>query len=127
MLVIPVGNSNLYVEPIYLQAAQGRLPELKQVVVATGNRIAMESTLEAALARLFDGAPEATTTSAGAPRPPAAAAASGLSPTAAAAARSAQERYTRAQEALRLGDWARYGEELRALEGDLRRLVELTQ
>jgi hypothetical protein len=50
-----------------------------------------------------------------------------LSPTPAASPRSAQERYTRAQEALRLGDWARYGEELRALEGDLRRLVELTQ
>ena len=127
MLVIPVGNSNLYVEPIYLQAAQGRLPELKQVVVATGNRIAMESTLEAALARLFDGAPEAAATTAGAPRAPAAAAPSGLSPTAAALARSAQERYTRAQEALRLGDWGRYGEELRALEADLRRLVELTQ
>src|SRR5262249_1949179 len=54
LLVIPVGNANLYVEPIYLQAAQGPLPELKRVVVATGNRIAMEPTLEAALARLFD-------------------------------------------------------------------------
>jgi len=127
MLVIPIGTANLYVEPIYLQAAQGPLPELKQVVVATGNRIAMEPTLAAALARLFAG--EAAPVAAPAAAPPAASTAppAALPPAAAAVARSAQDHYTRAQEALRNGDWGRYGEELRALEGDLRRLVELTQ
>ena len=42
-------------------------------------------------------------------------------------ARSAQTHYAAAQDALRAGDWARYGEELRALEADLRRLVDLSQ
>jgi hypothetical protein len=40
---------------------------------------------------------------------------------------SANGHYTRAQEALRAGDWARYGEEQRALEADLRRLSELAR
>jgi uncharacterized membrane protein (UPF0182 family) len=124
LLVIPVGNSNLYVEPIYLQAAQGPLPELKRVVVATGNRIAMEPTLEAALARLFAGQPAEAPLPA-APRPGEGVGPPGASPAAAAVARSAHEHYRRAQEALRAGDWARYGEELRALEADLQRLLEL--
>jgi uncharacterized protein len=130
LLVIPIGNANLYVEPIYLQAAQGPLPELKRVVVATGNRIAMEPTLETALARLFDGAvAEASSAPAtvSAPAAPPGSSLPALSPAAAATARTAQAHYTNAQDALRAGDWARYGEELRALEADLRRLVELTQ
>ena len=53
MLVIPIGGSNLYVEPIYLQAQNGPIPELKRVVVSTGNRVVMEPTLEEALNRLF--------------------------------------------------------------------------
>jgi hypothetical protein len=123
LLVIPVGNSNLYVEPIYLQAAQSPLPELKRVVVATGNRIAMEPTLDAALARLFGTPAASPPASTGAPSAPGAA----LSPAAAELARQAQQRFQRAQEALRAGEWARYGEELRALEADLQRLVELAE
>ncbi|MCK9496777.1 MAG: UPF0182 family protein, partial [Dehalococcoidia bacterium] len=49
LLMIPIGSSFLYVEPIYLQAASSSLPELARVVVANGNDIAMEPTLQAAL------------------------------------------------------------------------------
>jgi uncharacterized membrane protein (UPF0182 family) len=55
MLAIPIGRSNLYVEPIYLQAERSRLPEMKRVVVATGNRVAMGETVEDALAQLYGG------------------------------------------------------------------------
>ena len=55
MLVIPVGQSNLYVEPIYLQADQGSIPEMKRVIMATGNSIVMEPTVSEALAQLFGG------------------------------------------------------------------------
>lgn len=55
MLVIPIGRSNLYVEPIYLQAERGRLPEMKRVVLASGNRVVMEATVEEALEKLFGG------------------------------------------------------------------------
>src|SRR5207248_10513356 len=57
LLVIPIGGSNLYVEPIYLQAQNGPIPELKRVVVSTGNRVVMEATLEEALTRLFASTP----------------------------------------------------------------------
>ena len=46
LLMIPVGSSFLFVEPIYLQAENSRLPELVRVVVANGNAVAMERTLQ---------------------------------------------------------------------------------
>jgi uncharacterized membrane protein (UPF0182 family) len=49
MLMIPIGQSFLFVEPIYLQAESSRLPELVRVVVANGNAIAMEPTFDRAL------------------------------------------------------------------------------
>jgi uncharacterized membrane protein (UPF0182 family) len=49
LLMIPIGESFLFVEPIYLQAETGRLPELKRIIVANGNKIAMETTFQAAL------------------------------------------------------------------------------
>ena len=49
LLMIPIGESFLFVEPIYLQASNSRLPELKRIVVANGNAIAMEETFEQSL------------------------------------------------------------------------------
>jgi uncharacterized membrane protein (UPF0182 family) len=49
LMMIPVGNSFLYVQPVYLQAAGGRMPELRRVIVANGNAVAMEETFERAL------------------------------------------------------------------------------
>jgi uncharacterized membrane protein (UPF0182 family) len=46
LLMIPIDDSFLFVEPIYLQAENSPLPELKRVVVANGNIIAMEETFE---------------------------------------------------------------------------------
>ncbi|MSQ41564.1 MAG: UPF0182 family protein [Dehalococcoidia bacterium] len=53
LLMIPIGNSFLFVEPIYLQAQDSRLPELKRVVIANGNNIAMEPTFRDALDVVF--------------------------------------------------------------------------
>ncbi|MFN8532096.1 MAG: UPF0182 family protein [Dehalococcoidia bacterium] len=120
LLVIPIEQSLLYIEPIYLQAERSQLPELKRVVLATANRVVMEPTLQDALAKLLD--------TGRAPVPPA----TPTGPTTpgssdlAALVRSAQEHYDRAQERLRAGDFAGYGEEIRLLEADLRRLAELT-
>jgi hypothetical protein len=57
LLVIPIEESLLYVQPLYLQAEGGRIPELKRVVVAYENRVTMSETLDGALAELFGGAP----------------------------------------------------------------------
>ena len=49
LLMIPIGDSFLFVEPIYLQASNSRLPELQRIVVANGNSIAMEETFAQSL------------------------------------------------------------------------------
>ena len=55
MLVIPIGNSILYVEPVYLSSsgAERSMPEVKKVIVSYGNKIIMENTLDQSLRKLF--------------------------------------------------------------------------
>jgi len=113
LIVIPLDGTLLYVEPLYLQAESGQLPELKRVLVVHGNRVAMADTLAAGLAQVVG---EAPTT---APVEP-------LPTDVAALARSAQAHYEAAQACLQQGDWACYGTELEALARDLEALVAAT-
>jgi uncharacterized protein len=116
LMVIPVEESLLYVQPLYLRAESSRIPELRRVIVADKDRIAMEPTLEASLARLFGEAPAGdlkpptTETKPGEPSapPPPTVTATGLS-------EQAKQHYDRAMQAQREGDWARYGEEIKRL------------
>ena len=55
-LVLPVGNTFLYVDPIYIQATEARMPQLKKVVLAVGNRLIYADTYDQALAQLSGGA-----------------------------------------------------------------------
>ncbi len=56
LLIIPIENSLIYVQPLYLVATdKGGLPELSRVIVAYGNNVVMEDTLEAAIQRVFSG------------------------------------------------------------------------
>jgi uncharacterized membrane protein (UPF0182 family) len=120
LLAIPIDRSLIYVQPLYLAAAeQGALPELRRVIVAYGNQIAMEPTLEQALGRIFGGRVAPTAATAAAPPP----ARAGMPPAVdAAAAQRAWEAWTRSQEALHRGDWAAYGAEQKRLEEALRQL-----
>jgi len=52
MLVLPVENTLLYIEPIYIQASEARMPQMKKVVVAMGNRLIYSDTYEQAVAEL---------------------------------------------------------------------------
>jgi hypothetical protein len=115
LLAIPIEKSLLYVQPLYLAASdKGSLPELKRVITAFGNQIAMEETLEQSLERIFGGRTARQTTQLqGVPPPPAAEK---------DLAGRAIEHYTRAQESLRQGNWAGYGEELRNLEAVLKEM-----
>ncbi len=125
LLVIPVGKSLMYVEPLYLRAETSELPELKRVIVSSGGDVAWAETFEGALARLFGEQVIAGTAPPVAPGagvgPPAL-----VAPDVANLARSAQQHWEAAQEALRAGDWAKYGQELDALGADLEQLVNLT-
>lgn len=56
LLVIPIEESLIYVRPLYLKAETGKIPELKRVIVAYENKIAMEETLEEALAKILGSA-----------------------------------------------------------------------
>jgi hypothetical protein len=118
LLVIPIEESLIYVQPIYLRAEGGRIPELKRVVVAYQNQVVMEETLEEGLSRLFGGT---MASAAAAPvAPPSPAGDGGV----ADLSHRASELYERAVAAQRAGDWARYGEELGRLGDVLRQLQE---
>jgi uncharacterized membrane protein (UPF0182 family) len=113
MLAIPIEASLLYVQPLYLAAEKGSLPELKRVIVAFGNQIAMEETLEQAVERIFSG--RAAQAKAVLAAPQAGANAKDL-------ARQALDRFARAQEFLRQGNWAGFGDELKRVEGLLKEM-----
>jgi uncharacterized protein len=123
LLVIPIKEEVVYVQPIYLQATSGKLPELKRVIVAFHNRLAMEPTLEEALFRVFSAGSSATAPTAGSASDPP------LSGTATLRdvrelSRAAMDVYNRAIEAQRRGDWAKYGEEIEKLKKELDALVK---
>jgi uncharacterized protein len=114
LLVIPIEESLLYVRPLYLRSAGGRIPELKRVIVAHQNQIVMEATLEEALERLFpSGAARATLTATPAGKSDTEGAPSPAIPHELSA--RALEHYRRAMQAQREGNWAVYGEEIRRL------------
>jgi uncharacterized membrane protein (UPF0182 family) len=111
LLVIPIEKSLLYVQPLYLQAEGGRIPELKRVVVAQQNQVVMGETLDDALALLFGGVAERGGKAAPAPAATAVPGETAVSTLAA----EAWSRYQAALQAQRDLDWARYGEEMRRL------------
>ena len=59
MLVLPIGHTFLYVEPIYIQASQAKMPQLKKVALAMGNNLVYSDTYQQALAQLAGQTPEA--------------------------------------------------------------------
>ncbi|MBI2821546.1 MAG: UPF0182 family protein [Acidobacteria bacterium] len=127
LLVIPIEETLVYVRPLYIRAENGKIPELKRVVVAYENRIAMEETLEQSLARLFDTEGVAPSREPQEAVPDARAAREEMgkqSPGSVRLIQEAAERYNRAMQAQRQGDWAAYGDEIRRLGEILQRLAK---
>src|SRR5262245_63048367 len=117
LLAVPVEESLLYVQPLYLAAEKGSIPELKRVIVAHGNQIAMGESLDAALQSIFGGRPAASTA-----RPPAAGSNEPVGD--AALIGRAWDAWSRGQAAPRGGDRGPYGDAQRRLEDALRALRE---
>lgn len=133
LLVIPINDSLIYVEPLYLKAASGQIPELKRVLVSYGGRVAMEEDLSKALQKIFatpfTGLPEktpsggaGTTTEAGTTTGAATPAAPETAQTVKQLADSAMDHYNKAVQAQRAGDWVTYGSEIKLLEETLAQL-----
>ena len=130
LLVTPVLNSVLYVEPLYLAAdTGGGLPQLQRVIVAYSDHVVMESTLDAALTKIFGGTVNTTPAQASVPGQPApAAGAPGAKPAAAepdtqALIHEANQHYEQALQLERQGDWAGYGDEIKQLGVVLNKLA----
>ena len=117
LLVVPIGNSILYVTPLYLRAQSGQLPELKRVIAIYGDRVVMEETLAGALAALFK-LPSAAAT----PAPAAASAVSVGTGPQSDRGHEALAHYNRAIEKMKAGDWSGFGAELDALRPLLEQL-----
>jgi hypothetical protein len=118
LLVIPIEDSLLYIEPLYLAAEAGSIPELRRVIAVYGDRLVMEQNLEEALSALFGGKMLKTA----APGEASTAAHAGEIPGESLAAR-AMSQFNQALTYQRQGNWAAYGEELKKLEETLRELA----
>ncbi|KAB2954671.1 UPF0182 family protein [Heliorestis acidaminivorans] len=118
LLVLPINESLLYVQPLFLQAEQGRLPALRRVIVVYGERVVMEETLDLALQKIFGqsglsgtGTPTRTTSPA-----PEGEESAVVEVTVSQLATQARQAYEEANERLKAGDWNGYGEKLQELE-----------
>ena len=146
LLTIPIEESLIYIRPLYLRSAGGKIPELKRVIVAYQNQIVMEETLDRAIDQIFppgsgstpiEGLPtlgaEPTEPVEGRPlgTPPTTTSPTPVMPGSAATsnelAAEARATFQRALDAQRAGDWARYGEEIKRLGELLDRMAKERQ
>ena len=137
LIVVPVGESLIYLQPIYLQSTGSAFPEFRRIVVASPREVVWSDSLSDALNLLLlaEGGPAPSPTPTPEPTP-------GGSPTPAPSPSAtvppvglpddvpgliayANEHFELAQDALRDGDFARYGAEIDRVEAALQRLDEL--
>ncbi len=113
LLVIPIENSLLYVQSLYLEAEQNSLPQLTRVIAAYQDRVVMYPTLEEALQALFASGPAQFAPLEQGSKVPAPSSERPL-------AQKALQQWQQAQNALKQGNWAEYGR----LQTELRRTLE---
>ncbi len=117
LLLIPLEDALLYVEPLYLSAETRELPELKRLIASSGDRVVMSQSVDALLTALSGKEPAqpAVVTAPG----PAVAIPPTTQPSAGGATMAALAHYRQALEALQRGDWSTFGAEMDALRRTL--------
>jgi len=121
-LVLPADDTFLYVEPIYIQATEARMPQLKKVVLAEGNTLIYADTYDQALAQLSGTGRAAAQAAIAQQQPPA-----GQTPVPAqstgtdARLESIRGHLRRYRELSSQGKWAEAGRELEAIEAEARK------
>lgn len=119
LLVIPIDNTIMYVEPVYLQAETSELPELKRVVVSYQNQVVMKETLSQALQTIFgqqQESPDKEIEEEDQQEDDT------LTGTIEELSTRALDIYQKAKESLKEGQWAQYGEYIKQLEDILSKL-----
>lgn len=123
LFVVPIEDSLLYIEPVYLEATNSSIPEVKRVIVAYDDKIAYKSTLAEALNSLFgEGSAHESPGSDGSQAQSGGGSSDKLSQTEIIS--KAQEAFDNAEKAQQSGDWAKYGEYLNELDKYLNMLSE---
>jgi uncharacterized protein len=140
LIVVPVGDSLIYLQPVYLQATSAKFPVFQKIIVASPTTVVWGDTLQEALDSLLreqaqggpspsptppgpsatpgpSGTPAPTATPGNQPSPPAGVA---------ALVAYANQHFELAQQALRDGDFARYGQEIALVQQALSQLGQLT-
>ena len=136
LIVVPVDDSLIYLQPVYLQSQRAAFPEFQRIIVASPREVVWAETLGEALDLLLEAEGEAPTASptptpaptptpSPTPGPSPSVGPDGLPADVPGLVAYANEHFELAQAALREGDFARYGEEIDKVEAALRRLDEL--
>ena len=115
LIVIPIQDSLLYVEPLYIRAENGQLPELQRVIASYSDRVVMGETLDSTLQALFAGGPAAVAPVVTKTEMPV----TGAAPQVPGSLKAASQHYNKALDALKAGDWNAFGSEMQALGRDL--------
>jgi uncharacterized membrane protein (UPF0182 family) len=136
LIVMPIQDSLIYLQPVYLQSTSSAFPELQKVIIATSTKVVWADTLAEALqAQLGTGGAPGPSPSSGPSPSPGATPAPGASPTPTPAPPSgdvatliayANRHFELAQAALRAGDFGTYGSEMALVQSALQRLAALT-
>ncbi len=116
LMVLPVDNSILYVEPLYIRAEKSQMPELKRVIVSNADKLAMGPTLELALDKIMSSKSIPTSSSL-----------THLSPKNSLVAAQALSYYQRSIESLKQSKWSAYGKQQKELGKLLRQLKDQLQ
>lgn len=125
LLVLPMGNSLLYVRPMYVLATANKVPELQRVIVVSGNRVVIANTLADALTSMFGSAPptleEQRAPTSGVPGAPVVPGGPAPSATVAELLQQAEAAYAAAQAALTKGDLAEYQKQVNIMADAVKR------
>ena len=118
LLVIPIKDSIIYIQPVYIQAEQSPMPQLERVIVDYADSIVMAPDLKTALVSVFGAAPpgsESVTSSTVTPGQTATATPAPATGTTAALLQQARDLYAAAIAAQKAGDWSGYGDDIKRL------------
>jgi uncharacterized membrane protein (UPF0182 family) len=118
VLMIPVADSLLYIQPLYVQSSRNAFPELQRVIAVYGKQAAIQPTLSAALTQVFQAPVSTSTNNSGGT--------GALSPEVRSLLDAAQQAYEQSQSDLKAGNLGAYQTDINTLESNLQEVQQLT-